>query len=308
MKKKIDVSIVVVSWNTKEILYNCLKSIKKYTKGISYEIVVVDNNSLDGTCEMIKKEFKEVILIESNENLGFAKGNNLAINVIDGEYILLLNPDTLLTYDVLTSLYNYARINKKIGILSPRLLNEDGTFQSSYSAFPSIKELVRYNIVCVLKIPFVIFNKIDNIKRLKISSKEVDWVRGAAMLMSCELFKDINGFDERFFMYNEDADLCYRLKKRGYKVFYKSDDTVVHLYNKSGKQVNLFRERNVHMALALFFKIHNGVVYGKIYVILEALFSVINVILFTPLLFNKRIKSIFMENILKLKIIFGNVR
>ena len=87
MKKKIDVSIVVVSWNTEEILYNCLKSIKKYTKGISYEIVVVDNNSLDGTCEMIKKEFKEVILIESNENLGFAKGNNLAINVINGEYI-----------------------------------------------------------------------------------------------------------------------------------------------------------------------------------------------------------------------------
>lgn len=300
---KIDVSIVIVNWNTCDILRNCLKSIKDKTKGVKYEVIVIDNDSSDGSDEMVENEFKEFTLIRSGDNLGFAKGNNLAINMLKGEYTFLLNPDTILTYDLVAALHSYIIDNKDIGILAPRLLNGDLTFQSSYSSFPTIKELIRYNLVSIAKIPFILTNKLEDLKNTKAYSRNVDWVRGAAMLMPTELFLKIGGFSEDYFMYYEDTDICYKTWKENYRVYYKADETLIHLYNQSASKVNKFREKNLEIAKSQFLKKFYSKRYCLIYNVLEVIFLVISLFFNGIFSFNKNVKKIFLSNLYRLKLI-----
>ena len=191
------VSIIIVNWNEKEMLRKCLESIKSNTIYYPYEIIVVDNNSNDGSQEMIKMYFPWVKLIENKENLGFSRANNIGIKTSKGEYVLLLNNDTEVKKGWLMNLIEFAENNKKFGVVGPKLLYQDGSVQQ--------------------------------LKGYPDTSKEVDFVTGAAFLIKREVINKVGLLDEGFSpIYYEDKDYCMRVLKAGYKIGYTSSSVIVH--------------------------------------------------------------------------------
>lgn len=296
-----DVSIIIINWNTKEMLNECLDSIKKYTKDINYEVIIVDNNSSDGSINMLKDKFKEFIIIESKENLGFGRAHNLALPYINGKYTLLLNPDTLIKENSIKQMVEFMDKNRNVGLLSCKLLNADGSLQSSYWNFPNIREAIREAIVNMAKIPFDLTKKINDLKQIKVSSKEIECVMGAVMLLPSKLFLDINGFDDDYFMYGEDMDICWVIKNMGYKVFYYVDTEIYHIFGQSSKQINYWREVKTSSALKLFLRKRRGKAYEIIFRILKIILNTINILVYILFSFNKeyryKIKSEFIKTI-----------
>ncbi len=234
----IDLSIIIVSWNTKALLKDCLSSVFKQ-KGINFEVWIVDNGSTDGSVEFIKerqKKEKRIFLIENNANLGFAKANNQAFRQIrqahckqaQGEYILLLNSDTKIVDNALEKLVTFARSDERIGLVGPRLLNLDGTPQPSVAPFFTL---------------FKVFVWLFTGDRFLYSSPNkatmVDWLMGAALMAKRQMIEEIGGLDEDFFMYVEEVDWCHRAKKAGWSVWFYPSAQITHLVRGSspeGKQ------------------------------------------------------------------------
>jgi len=214
----IDLSIVIVNWNTKELLEDCLNSIFKQTKGVKFEVILVDNGSTDGSVEMVKKKFGEAILIENKKNLGFAKANNLGIKKAKGQFILLLNSDTKLVGNALTKLIDFANTKSNLGIAGPQLLKQDGTIQPSTAPFYTL--------------PITTISLFKGDKFLRRSPKktcQVDWVEGSCFLMSRAVLDKIGLLDEKFFMYIEEMEFCYRAKKAGFSTWFYPQAQVYHL-------------------------------------------------------------------------------
>ncbi|HEY7752021.1 MAG TPA: glycosyltransferase family 2 protein, partial [Ignavibacteriaceae bacterium] len=217
-----DLSIIIVNYNVKEFLQNLLHSIEKASSNISKEIIIVDNASEDGSVELIKQKFSSVNMIENKTNLGFGKANNQALKIAKGEYILLINPDTIVSEDTFHTLLNFFNSNPEAGLAGCKILNPDGTLQlACRRSFPG---------------PWTSFCKVTGLSNLFPNSKifarynltyldenltyEVDAISGSFMMMRRDVYEKAGGFDEQFFMYGEDLDLCYRIKEVGYKVFY----------------------------------------------------------------------------------------
>lgn len=233
-KARIDLSIIIVNWNARKYLRHCLKSIYRRTKKISLEIWVVDNNSWDGTQEMVKKEFKKVTLIANSKNLGFAKANNQAIKKARGRYILILNPDILVSQGVLEKTLNFLKKHPRVGMAGVRLTDEEGNPQfSAGRRLPSI-----WGEICVsmLRSPFP-KSKIFGSYHMSFWDHQdrcqVEAILGAFMMIPKRLLKKVKGFDESFFIYGEDVDLCLRVRKAGYKIFYLGDIKMIHFGAKS---------------------------------------------------------------------------
>lgn len=224
----VDISIIIVSYNTKDMLKNCIDSIFEYTHGVSYEIIVVDNNSSDGSKEMLQQCYPNVKKILNSENLGFAMANNVALSISHGEYILFLNSDTCIEYDVIPKLKNiYEEINK-CGLLGCKLLSKDGLAQQSYTIeFGLLKNFLRQ--IGIMKLYKTLFLR-------RRGTYRVDWVFGACMLIKRDIVLKLKGFDENIFMYGEDMDLCYRAKKLGYKVLYTNCEYIIHYGGASSKK------------------------------------------------------------------------
>ncbi len=245
-------SVIIVSFNTKDYLRQTLKSVFAEVRNIGssfLEVIVVDNNSTDGSPEMVGKEFPQVHLIESKVNLGFGGGNNEGARKAQGNYLLFLNSDTIVLKGALPKMLDFMEKHPEIGILTPKLVWEDRkTPQAGMIGLkPTLPKMI-------LEKPFKLFKnlvrKAPFLNRLaqKISldfwdfnqEREVDWVTGAALLTGRVLFEKLQGFDEKIFMYFEDVDLCLRAQKLGAKVFYYPDVTIVHL---GGKSIQLSRDR-----------------------------------------------------------------
>jgi len=229
MDKK-DLSIIIVNFNTKDLLRNCLNSISKNTKGIDYEIIVVDNASNDGSVEMLKKEFPEVKLICNRENLGFARANNQGIKIAEGRNILFLNPDTWVLNNAISKMVNFIERHKDIGVVGSKLYkNEKREYHPSIRKFTK-PIYIFLSFLPLAKLFLSIYNKYFlNKNRIKI----VDWLSGAALLVKRELLDKIGFFDENFFMYSEEEDLCYRAYKSGYKICYFPEAEIIHFKGKS---------------------------------------------------------------------------
>lgn len=243
-----DISIVIVNWNTGELLYNCVESIVKNNKTINYEIIIVDNNSSDRSCDNIERDFKNVKIIYSKENLGFSKGNNLGIEEAQGKYLLLLNPDTLILDNSIEKVYNkLIEYNNKRILMGVRLLNKDKTLQLSSCKF--------YNIRNSIFSTYVVSND-DHYK-----THETDWVMGAFMMINKDFYNEIGKLNETYFMYSEDMELCYKVKENGGRVIFYSDAEIIHLYNQSGKnKFNKKREKVVIESTIKFLKEnYNGI-------------------------------------------------
>lgn len=236
----LDLSISIVNWNTKDLLRGCLKSIYENTHKIDFEIFVVDNASSDGSAEMVEEEFPQVKLIKNNKNLGFAKANNKALKETTGKYILLLNPDTVILGGALDIMVEFMEEHKDIGALGPKLINRDGTLQPSCRSFPTLATAFFENTFLDRLFPR---NRI--IGRYKMgywdhdNIREVDQPIGACLMVKQEAINQIGLLDEQFYMYYEEVDLCYRMKKIGWRIYFLPQAQVIHYGGQSSAVANL---------------------------------------------------------------------
>jgi len=212
------VSIIIVNYNGREFTRACLQSLAAVNPAVEHEIILVDNCSDDGSSKMILAEFPGVVLLQQNFNEGFGRANNRGARAASGEFLFFVNNDTLFTQDILTPLKGFMETDKSIGAAAPMLLHPDGTFQLSAGKYPSFLHEIQ------TKRNTALMKNIPDHRTPKI----VDWVSFAAVMIRRSAFEQIQGFDERYFMYFEDADFCYRIKKAGYKTYYCAEYTIIH--------------------------------------------------------------------------------
>ena len=258
MNPNIDISIIIVSYNVKEFLHQCLLSIEKAINNISVEIFVVDNNSIDGTCELIRSKFPNIKLIANSENLGFGKANNLALQKAQGKYTLFLNPDTILQENTLEVMLNYLETNPKVGLAGCKILNSNGTLQlASRRSFPSPLTASPKLLGLSKMFPKNKFCGKYNLTYLDPDkSYSVDAVSGSFMFSRTKLLKELGGFDETFFMYGEDLDLCYRMQENNYEIHYVAKTTIIHYKGESSKSAPFDSILNFYKAMDIFVKKH----------------------------------------------------
>jgi GT2 family glycosyltransferase len=252
-------SIVIVSWNVCKDLIQCLDSIRKYRPFGKYEVIVVDNASTDETVDIVRIRFPEVMMIVNSDNKGFAAANNQGIEKSQSEYILLLNPDTILHPGSLDLLIDFMDSNKEVRACGPKLLNADGTIQRSVRHFPTFRgALYRHTAFRFLGI----FRK-DYKKWLMKdfdheTRKEVDQLMGAALLIRKAVIDRIGGMDERFFMYYEEVDLCYRIQQAGWRIVFVPEALITHLGSRSSGQIPVRKRIMMLTSLLKFFRKHRG--------------------------------------------------
>ncbi len=228
MGDKIDISIIIVNYNLTNSISNLLKSIQKFVVNLRYEVIVVDNNSPDRSIENLKSEFPNFQFIFLDTNFGFGHGNNVGFEESKGKYLLLLNPDTYLVDNLPLGLYKLATENPDFGIIGPKMIFPDGRFQVSSAKFPGILQEIGNLSGLSVRILNVI-----NFFKYKLGTRkifEVDYIFGSCMMIKKELYKALKGFDEDYFLFTEEVDLCYRTHKTTkYKVIYYLNEKVVHL-------------------------------------------------------------------------------
>jgi GT2 family glycosyltransferase len=254
----LDLSIIIVNYNVKEFLQNLLHSIDKASQNLSSEIIVVDNASDDGSVELMISKFPSVKLIENKTNLGFGKANNQALKIAEGKYFLLINPDAVVREDTFKKMIEFLEEHKDAGLAGCKILNPDGSLQlACRRSFPG---------------PWTSFCKVTGLSNLFPNSKmfarynltyldenqtyEVDAISGSFMMLKKEVYEKVGGFDEQFFMYGEDLDLCYRIQKADYKVFYVHTTQVIHYKGESTKRSSMDETKIFYNAMHLFVKKH----------------------------------------------------
>lgn len=232
------VTVIVVNWNVLGLLRECLRSVEAQRRrpASDYEVIVVDNASSDDSVSMVRREFPWVTLVENADNVGFGRANNQAYALASGRHVLLLNPDTVVLDGALDRMIDHLEAHPDVGALGCRLLNSDGSYQRwTAGAFPTIGRTARHAFFLD-----VLFRKRFGSRSLYLNSDvredlEVDWVSGACMALRREAVGD-HIFDDSFFMYGEDTELCDRLHRNGWRVVYSPSATVVHHHGKSMAQ------------------------------------------------------------------------
>lgn len=242
----VDVSIIIVNYNTKQLLEDCVKSIYEKTFDVNFEIIIVDNNSNDGSQEFIRNNLPKTVLIESEFNLGFGLANNLGAKSAKGEFLFFLNSDTVLLENSIKILIEFFKIKEKklnIGVLGAMLVDKKHTINGFGSHFPTCSE---ENIINLRKIPFIKwFVSIPQKESYNFENGyfEVDYVIGADMLLRKELFDEMNGFSKDFFMYYEESDLQKRMDNLGFKRYITTKTKIIHLEDGSGKVIQKYSNR-----------------------------------------------------------------
>jgi len=246
-------SIIVVNYNGKDILCNCVESIYKNSPTINFEIILVDNASSDGSVEMVKKEFPEVRVLVNQENKGFSFANNRGIEMAKGDYMLLLNNDTLILPGQLDIMLNFMQEHQDVGAVGPKLLNPDGSFQLSFWPFPNLFTEFNRRIINLFAFANYRFFK-DLLEKFYIKEKEVDWVSGACLMVRRKTIEDVGILDENFFMYFEDVDWCYRIRRKGWKIYFLPTARIVHLLGKSMEKEKQKNKQNYRQSRAYFYR------------------------------------------------------
>jgi GT2 family glycosyltransferase/lipopolysaccharide/colanic/teichoic acid biosynthesis glycosyltransferase len=264
---QVDISLVIVNYNVKEFLSNLLVSIDKARAGLKLEIFVVDNNSSDGSIPYLKQRFPEISYIENRENIGFGKANNQAIFRAKGKYTLLINPDTLIEEDTLRILYEHMENHPQTGACGCKILNPDGSFaDESRRTVPT---------------PWTALGKVLGLSNLFPKSKffagyymnwldentasQVPVISGSFMFFRSDVLKELGGFDEQFFMYGEDVDVCYRLTKGGWHIDYVPQTSIIHYKGESTKKDNIDYIIIFNKAMYQFFEKHYSYSYTLLF-------------------------------------------
>lgn len=242
-----DISIIILSYNTKDLLHACLKSLFNHVDKERCEIIVIDNASTDESASMVRKYFPHVTLILSDKNLGFAKGINLGVKAAKGKYFLFLNSDAAISDDSIEQMILLMKSNENIGVVGGMLRNQDGSLQRSFGTF--------YNLPSVMKM-LMGGDAAETFRNTFPHPKSVDWVNGGFMLVRKDVYDAVHGFDEDFFMYIEDMEFCYRVKKLGYTVYIHPHAIVTHVGQ--GSSNRSFAVQHIFKGLLLFYKKHKS--------------------------------------------------
>lgn len=259
----LDLSIVVVTWNTRDLLSRCLSSVNEclsdsslqHADRLSHEVIVVDNHSADGTSEMVREKFSWVRLIRSEINLGFARGNNVALRRHRGRYVLLLNPDTEVRPGALQSLVRYMDTHRDVGAVGPLVLNPNGTLQVSCYPLPNLPREIWRLFHGDAVWPYGVYN-MDSWSRTE--PRSVDVLQGACLLVRQEALEDVGPLDEDFFIYSEEVDLCKRIRERGWNLKWIPDATIVHHGGQSTGQLAEEMFLFLYRGKMLYFRKHFG--------------------------------------------------
>jgi len=242
-----DISVIIVNYNTSRVFKNCLNSIWKYKNDYQLEVIVVDNNSFDDSVVMIRKDFPEVKLLINHENQGFARANNLAARIADSEILFFLNPDTLIQENIFQKIIEIFEANPRVGIVAPQLVVPDSSPQPwAYGKEEGLWQLVKNKFK----------NNLPTYQLTNLLTK-ADWVSGAALIVRRDVFEKVGGFDENFFMYFEDRDLCYRVRQLGYKIIVLPEIKVVHFGGKSLTK-NKERKKLYYQSQSYYWRKHYG--------------------------------------------------
>jgi len=261
MRSVYELSIIVVNWNVRDLLESCLHSIQQHTDldPSRYEVRIIDNNSSDGSTEMVRKKFPDFHLTENQTNKGFGRANNQAFSDCQGKYILLLNPDTEVQENAIGEMLRLMKTTPEAGILGARLINSDGSFQrSSGGALPTLYNVAWHYLLLNQILPkqwaplptFLI----DDIP----GTFDIGWVSGAALMLRREVV-DKEIFDNQFFMYGEDLELCDRVQLSGWRVLYTSEATIMHRLRQSlAKQTSAEMLASAINGNRTYFQIRHG--------------------------------------------------
>lgn len=228
----------MISYNTRQITLNTLRSIYKHTKDVYFEIIIIEHGSNDGSVEALEKFSKtkdNIIFLDTRKNPGFGAGNNLGAKKASGEYILFVNSDVIFKTNVLKRALFWLRDNPKVGVYSCKLLNKDLTVQATGGYFPTLLKVFFWQFF-IDDLPIVnkLIKSIHPHKWFYKKSRYLDWVTGAFIIIPKKLFDKLKGFDENIFMYAEELELCYRIKQLGLKVAYQTTPSIIHLGGTSG--------------------------------------------------------------------------
>jgi GT2 family glycosyltransferase len=254
-----DVSIIIVNWNTKDVLRNCLQSIYQQADKTKFEVIVIDNNSNDGSARMVAEEFPHVKLISNESNIGFAAANNQGILSAKGKYVLLLNPDTIILNGAITKAVAFADSNPRAAVVGCLVMNPDKSLQLSCFMFPSL-----LNMFLSATYLYKIFPKSRFFGRYLMSwwdhasDRAVEAVSGCFMLVRQEAINQVGILDERFFMYTEEADWCYRFRKAGWQIWHFAGAQVIHLRGESSKKRTGISALPLHGSLIKYMAKHHS--------------------------------------------------
>ncbi len=247
-----ELSVIIINWNTRELVLECMDSVYRTTEGLDFEVILVDNGSTDGSVDAVRRRFPQAVVVANPENLGFAGACNRGVERARGRYLAILNSDTVLTPSSLKTLVEFMDANPRVAICAPQLLNMDGTLQNSIANLPTLAtELLNKSLLRRL------FPERYPGKELRIETPvEVESVIGACMVIRKKALDEVGGFDEDYFFFLEETDLCVRMHRNGWKVVFHPGVRVYHLQGASAKRVNTRARVEYWRSRYIFFKKH----------------------------------------------------
>ena len=252
-----DLSIIIVSWNVRELLRKCLASVEAGRDSLTLQVIAVDGASTDGSPDMVAAGFPRVELIPCADNVGFPRGNNIGLARATGRFLLLLNPDTVVLGDALPRMIDHLEANPDIGLLGPQLLNPDGSIQSSRRRFPSLATGFFESTWLEGLAPGVL----ARYYALELSDNaiaDVDWITGACIMGPRVVYERMGGLDEGYYMYSEELDWCRRIKDAGWRVVYFPRAQVIHHGAQSSEQAVTARHINFQRAKLRYYRKYHG--------------------------------------------------
>lgn len=238
-EQSIDVSIIVVAWNVRDLVRECLESTYRETRDVDFEVIYVDNASKDGSAEMVRKEFPQARIIENSENLGFIKANNQAIEVARGRYVLLLNSDTVVLDGAIQKTVAFADRNPDAAVVGCRVLNRDRTLQRACFMYPSL-----LNTILAATYLYKLFPRSSFFGRERMTWWDFDDVRDVEVVCGCyalvrkKAIDEVGVMDETYFVYGDDPDWCYRFRQKGWRVVFTPEASIVHYGGQTTKQMS----------------------------------------------------------------------
>jgi GT2 family glycosyltransferase len=288
MQPMLDLSIILVNWNGRELVARALECVYNTVRHARYEVIVVDNASNDGSVTLIRERFPQTILIVNDQNVGFGRANNQAAQIACGRHLLLLNTDCFVYEQTIDAMVRFLDQHPEAGAVGPRLRYEDGSLQRSVMSFPTLlTELWTVLGLAQLFPKSPLFGQYLMTHWDLDSVREVDALMGACLMLRSSVVEQIGLFDEQFFMYSEEVDLCYRLRQAGWKCFFLPDVEAIHIWGGSARKaagesfLRLFHSR------VQFFRKHYGITIAASYKGLLIVSSSMRVLI-SPLLFALR--------------------